>query len=142
MYKRNGDTFTYLKQLPTTSSGTNIYTTLFSLDSKYLFCAGAGAVEVFRNVNDTFTQIPLSGGNTTGNTLIAGHFDASYSASFLMVYENGALAQFKDTYPFNRLTEFQVPNAAAANGTPSATNTSTNTLYPAVKAYVKMKEPA
>jgi len=59
-----------------------------------------------------------------------------------MVYENGALAQFKDTYPFNPLTEFQVPNAAAANGTPSATNTSTNTLYPAVKAYVKMKEPA
>ncbi|MFS2159174.1 hypothetical protein ACCD10_17720 [Pseudomonas sp. Pseusp122] len=144
IYKRSGDAFVYQQQVNNVN-GTNAMSVMFSPDGKYLYSGDSAGFYVYRNVGETFGRLTGPGVVNAGSTsFLCGHFDPAYFKSFVVGYtQNGAnLFMFKDTYPFNPLTEFQVPNFAATGGTPTTANTATNTLYPAVKAYVKMKEPA
>ncbi|MGO3578781.1 MAG: hypothetical protein ACTIOI_02850, partial [Pseudomonas helleri] len=144
IYKRSGDTFTKLAN--TGVLLVDVQSVQFSSDERYLVTVGNTSpfLATYKRSGDTFIKVPdpavLSGGGATVSVYVG---PANFMDTFIAV--GGAssnLAIYRDGYPFDPYTQFQVPLPAGLNGpTPPA---NTVTAYPMVqlKPYIKAKVSA
>jgi hypothetical protein len=142
IYKRSGDVFTKLADPAYVPTGV-CYSIAFSADGYYLVVGGitAPGIIIYKRAGDVFTPTvtPTIGGTGFGVSFYQS--GAAYMGNFIAVASDVTpfISVYRDGYPFDPFTQFQVPLGAAVNGTTPPANTATRYPMPWLKRYIKAR---
>lgn len=141
---RSVDAFTRTQQFTDPAANSTILNCSLSADGLNISYGTANGALMWRRTAELWAQITNFSGTGIGTTRSVAFANGStyFNKYFAAIGATTPyLGLWRDAYPFDPLTEFQVPFVTtAANGVTTG-NTNTNTKPPQVAAYVKVKEP-
>ena len=143
IYKRSGEVFTKLAN-PATLPANNAYGVAFSTDGVYMAVAHniTPFIALYKRAGDVFTKLPNPVSLQPSDSYAVALYQsgATYMGDFMAIAHSGTpyVTIYRDGYPFDPYTQFQLP-AGTANGTTPQPNIDTALPIPKLTPYIKAK---
>jgi hypothetical protein len=144
IYKRAGDVFTKLPDPASLPAGLG-YSVAFSSDGVYMSVGHdvSPFITTYKRSGDVFTKAidPAILPAGIGYGVAFYQSGASYMGNFIAVAQayTPFISIYRDAYPFDPFTQFQVPLPAAVNGSTPVANITTAYPMAQLKPYIKAR---